>query len=56
MDAKLRRKRTCWRQKRSERAQEHAAARDQLLKTLFQERAREGIRDEVLREIVFREG
>jgi len=52
MDARLRRKRACWRQKRSERAQAHAASRDQLLETLYHQRAREGIRDDVLKDIV----
>lgn len=56
MDARARRKRTCWRQKRAEKAQEQAAIRDQLLKTLYHQRACEGIRDDVLKEIVFREG
>ena len=56
MDARARRKRTHWRQKRAEKAQEQAAMRDQLLKTLYLQRASEGIRDDVLKEIVFCEG
>ncbi|SPF35257.1 hypothetical protein SBF1_1470007 [Candidatus Desulfosporosinus infrequens] len=56
MDCRSRRKRTFWRQKHAEKAQEQAAMRDQLLKTLYHQRAQEGIRDDVLKEIVFREG
>lgn len=53
MDARSKRKRDRWRKKRAEKAQTQAIKRNQMLRPLLNQRIHEGIRDQVLKEVIF---